>query len=253
MGELRARMEGDLRLKGVAEVTRTEYLRCTCRLAAYYRRSPAALGADEVRAYLLHLTSDLPCSPANLKMQVAARKCLYRVTLNRPAVVEKIPYPKVPRGLLDIPSPGDVAKVLGALRSPQYRMVLFCAYGSGLRVSEACNLCIGDIDSQRMLLHGRAGKGGRDRYAMLSPVLLDSLRHYYRTERAEKPFLFPAHTPAKPVRPEGVQTAACAARSLTVASPSASRPTPRGIASRHICWKLVTTFVRFRSCSATVM
>ncbi len=114
MGESRDRMEGDLLLKGLAEVTRTEYVRCAFHLAAYYRRSPAALGADEVRAYLLHLTRDLHYSPANLKMQVAALKFLSTVTLNRPAVVEKIPYPKVPRVLLDIPSPGEVAKVLGA-------------------------------------------------------------------------------------------------------------------------------------------
>ncbi len=100
MGELRDRMEGDLLLKGVAEVTRTEYVRCAFHLAAYYRRSPAALGADQGRAYLLHLTGDLHYSPANLKMQVAALKFLYTVALNRPEVVEKIPYPKVPRVLL---------------------------------------------------------------------------------------------------------------------------------------------------------
>jgi site-specific recombinase XerD len=140
-------------------------------------------------------------------MQVAALKFLYTVTLNRPEVVAQIPYPKVPRVLLDIPSPGEVAKVLGALREPKYRLVLFCAYGAGLRVSEACHLCVGDIDSQRMVLHVRAGKGGRDRYAMLSPVLLDALRQYYRTERPPKPYLFPGRLPGQPVRPEGVQTA----------------------------------------------
>ena len=207
MGQLRDRMEGDLLLKGVAEVTRAEYLRCATQLAAHYRRSPAELGADDVRAYLVHLVDTLHYSPANLKMHVAALKFLYTVTLNRPEAVARIPYPKVPRVLLDIPSPGEVAKVLGALRLPKYRTLLFCAYGSGLRVSEACHLCVGDIDSQRMVLHVRAGKGGRDRYAMLSPVLLDSLRQYYRTERPEKPYLFPGHIPGQPVRPEGVQTA----------------------------------------------
>jgi site-specific recombinase XerD len=207
MGQLRDRMEGDLLLKGLAEVTRAEYLRCATQLAAHYRRSPAELGADEVHAYLVHLVDTLHYSPANLKMHVAALKFLYTVTLNRPEVVARIPYPKVPRVLLDIPSPGEVAKVLGALRSPKYRMLLFCAYGSGLRVSEACNLCVGDIDSQRMVLHVRAGKGGRDRYAMLSPVLLASLRQYYRSERPDKPYLFPGHLPGQPVRPEGVQTA----------------------------------------------
>lgn len=207
MGELRDRMEGDLLLRGVAAVTRKEYLRCARALAAHYRRSPAELGAEQVRDYLLHLTRNLHYSAANLKMHVAAIKFLYGVTLNRPDVVDRIPYPKVPRTLLDIPSPGEVAKVLAAVRSPKYRVLLFCAYGAGLRVSEACNLCIGDIDDQRMVIHVRGGKGARDRYAMLSPVLLDALRRYYRAERPEKPYLFPGNIAGQPVRPEGVQTA----------------------------------------------
>jgi integrase len=99
-----------------------------------------------------------------------------------------------------------VAKVLAAVSSLKYRRLLFCAYGAGLRVGEACKLCPGDLDSQRRVLHVRAGKGGRDRSAMLSPVLLDSLRQYYRQEHPEKPFLFPRATPGKPAPVEGVQT-----------------------------------------------
>jgi site-specific recombinase XerD len=200
-------MEGDLLLRGLAAVTRAEYLRCARQLAAHYRRSPAELAADDLRQYLLHLARELHYSPAHLKMHVAALKFLYTVTLNRPELVARIPYPKVPRVLLDIPSPGEVAKVLSALRSPKYRMLLLCAYGAGLRVSEACNLCIGDIDAERMIIQVRAGKGGRDRYAMRSPVLLDSLRQYYRTEHPAKPYLFPSPIPGQAVRPEGVQTA----------------------------------------------
>jgi hypothetical protein len=86
-------------LRGVAAVTRKEYLRCARAFAAHYRLSPADLGAEEVRDYLLHLTRDLHYSPANLKMHVAALKFLYGVTLGRPAIVDRIPYPKVPRTL----------------------------------------------------------------------------------------------------------------------------------------------------------
>jgi len=143
-------MEGDLLLRGVAEVTRAEYLRCARQLAAHYHRSPAGLRADDLRRYLLHLAGPLHYSPATLKMHGAALKFLYTVTLNRPALVARIPYPKVPRVRLDIPSPGEVAKVLSALRSPKYRMLLLCAYGAGLRVTEACTLCIGDLDSSRV-------------------------------------------------------------------------------------------------------
>ena len=200
-------MEGDLLLKGLAEVTRAEYLRCARQLAAHYRRSPAELGAEDLRAYLFHLARTLHYSPANLKMHVAAIKFLYTVTLNRPDVVARIPYPKVPHPLLDIPSPGEVAKVLSAVRQLNYRMVLFCAYGAGRRGRAACNLCIGDLDSERLVIQVRAGKGGRDRDAMLSPVLLAALRQYYRAARPAKPYLFPGPIPTRPVRPEGVQTA----------------------------------------------
>ena len=96
MGTLRDRMDGDLRRRGYAEVTRSEYLRSVYQFVAYYRCSPAELNAEDVRAYLLHLAQDLSFSPANLKMRVAALKFLYNITLGRPDVVERIAFPKVP-------------------------------------------------------------------------------------------------------------------------------------------------------------
>ena len=84
MGELRDRMDGDLRLRGLAEVTRAEYLRCAAHFVAYYRVSPRQLGAEDVRSYLLHLVEDLHFSPANLKIHIAAIKFLYTVTLEPP-------------------------------------------------------------------------------------------------------------------------------------------------------------------------
>lgn len=207
MGQFRDRMDGDLRLRGLAEVTRAEYLRCAKQFVAHYRRSPDALGTEDVRRYLLHLVEDLGFSPANMKIHIAAIKFLYSVTLDRPDVVARVRFPKVPVKLLDIPSPSEVAAVLSELTSPVYRTLLFCAYGAGLRVAEACRLCVGDVDAKRMVLIVRNGKGGRDRYAVLSPVLLDALRQYYRTIRPPQPFLFQGKVPGKPVPVEGVQTA----------------------------------------------
>lgn len=207
MGQLRHRMDGDLRLRGLSEVTRAEYLRCATHFAAHHSVSPAQLGAEDVRRYLLHLVEDLHFSPSNMKIHIAAIKFLYSVTLGRPEVVAQVKFPKVPLTLLDIPSPTEVATVLSELRSPVYRTLLLCAYGSGLRVAEACKLCVGDIDSQRMVLIVRSGKGGRDRYAMLSPVLLDALRSYYRQLRPPQPYLFQGKVPGKPVPVQGVQTA----------------------------------------------
>lgn len=100
--------------------------------------------------------------------EVTRAEFIYSVTLYRPDVVARVRSPKVPLELLDIPSPTEVAAALSELESPVYRTLLLCAYGAGLRVSEAANLCSGDIDSKRMVPIVRNGKGGRDRYAMLS-------------------------------------------------------------------------------------
>ena len=234
MGKLRDRMEADLVLKGYAEVTRTEYLRCARQLAAHYRRPPAELGAEDVRHYLLHLVHDLGYGPANLKMHVAALKFLYNVTLLLPGVVERLAYPKVPRILLDIPGPTEVAAALAEVKSAKYRVVLLCAYGAGLRVREACNLCVGDIDSQRMVLIVRAGKGNRDRYAMLSPFLLDGLRRYYREHRPPQPYLFPGAIAGQPIRPESVQTALRAALARSGVSKRITPHTLRHAFATHL-------------------
>jgi site-specific recombinase XerD len=207
MGQHRDRMDGDLRLRGLSEVTRREYLRCAAHFVAHYRVSPEQLGAEDVRRYLLHLVGDLHFSPSNLKIHIAAIKFLFTVTLDRPEVVERVKFPKVPMKLLDIPSPTEVAAVLWELESRVYRTLLYCAYGTGLRVSEACNLCVGDIDSKRMVIIVRNGKGSRDRYAMLSPVLLEVLRSYYRQLRPPQPYLFQGKVPGRPVPAQGVQTA----------------------------------------------
>jgi len=202
------RMDGDIRLRGLSPVTREEYLRRIRHFLAHFDEvSPDQLSAEDVRNYMLHLADVLHVGPANRKTTIAAIKFLYNVTLDRPEVVARMRFPKVPRPLLDIPSPSEVAAVLSELDSPVYRTLLFCAYGAGLRVSEACTLCVGDIDSKRMVIIVRSGKGGRDRYAVLSPLLLDTLRNYYRQFRPPQPYLFQSRFPGRPVPVSGVQTA----------------------------------------------
>lgn len=207
MGTIEDRMDGDLRLRGLSQVTRTEYRRRVGHFVGFYDVAPDQLGAEDVRRYMMHLVDELHIGPANLKTHIAAIKFLYNVTLDRPEVVARVRFPKVPVKLLDIPSPTEVAAVLAELDSPVYRTLLFCAYGAGLRVSEACHLCVGDIDSKRMVIIVRDGKGARDRYAVLSPVLLEALRRYYRQVRPPQPYLFQGKFPGKPVPVEGVQTA----------------------------------------------
>ena len=125
---------------------------------------------------------------------------LYRVTLDRPGVVRRIPFPRQVRERLpEILSPGEVAQLLGAVRRPKHRAMLMVAYGAGLRASELCALIPADIDSQRMLIRVRAGKGDKDRYVMLSPRLLAALREYWRLRPPEGPYLFPSPRPGKPL------------------------------------------------------
>jgi site-specific recombinase XerD len=181
-----------------------------------------------VRRYLLFLLEEQHFSASNLKIHIAAIKFLFTVTLNRPQVVDAVKFPKVAQKLLDIPSPSEVAAVLSELRSPVHRTVLLCGYGAGLRVSEACKLCVGDIDSKRMVIVVRAGKGGHDRYAVLSAVLLDALREYYRRVRPPQPYLFQGKLPGHPIPVQAVQTAL---RMALVRSGVSKRITPHTL--RH--------------------
>lgn len=204
MGALRERMAADLRLRGLTENTQKTYLTCVRQFAAHFRRSPAELGEAEIRAFLDHLTRERKASAATRCVYVGALHFLYRVTLGRPHVVSKIPYPRRRESLPDILSPGEVERLLASVRSVKQRAILMAAYGAGLRVSEICSLRTADIDSRRMLIHVRAGKGGKDRYAMLSERLLATLREYWRLARPAGLYLFPGTNPGKPLSTKAV-------------------------------------------------
>src|SRR5579872_970731 len=161
MGRIRERMEADLELKGFARTTRKDYLLRVRHFVAHFGRSPDELGEDDVRQFLLHLVRDRGVRATTHRMYVAALKFLFLVTLQRPEVVAAIPWPKVPRTLPDILSGGEVERLLGAVRSLKHRALLMTAYGAGLRISEACTLEVGDIDSNRMFIHVREGKRGK--------------------------------------------------------------------------------------------
>lgn len=206
MGAVRERMGQDLRLRRYSENTIREYLRSAKRFVAYFMRHPSGLGAKEVRAYLMHRVES-GASPSVQKMDVAAIRFLYAVTLNRPEVIAEMVWPKVPWRLPSILSDGEVSSLLDGFRSPKMRLVVMTTYSGGLRVLEACRLEPGDIDSRRMLLRVREGKGGRERWVMLSERLLDSLREYWRQFRPSGPYLFPGRDGRGHVCPTTVQRA----------------------------------------------
>ena len=200
MGELRDRMAVDLRLRGMSPVTQRMYLGCAERFVAFHGRSPKRLGEKEVRAFLDHLVREKRVARSTHAVYVAAIHFLYRNTLDRPGEVQRIPYPRrVSERLPEILSPSEVEQLLGAVRSLKHRAMVMVAYGAGLRVSEVLSLTAADIDSKRMLIHVRAGKGDKDRYVMLSARLLATLRAYWRQRPSRDEYLFPSPRPGQPL------------------------------------------------------
>jgi len=209
MGALCQKMKLDMMLKNLAEGTQSQYLRVGQQLAAYFMRSPAELGEAEVKEYLGHVLA-AGASPEKLKMQVAGLKFLYGVTLNRPEVADRLPWPKVAHKKPDILSGTEVEKLLGAVHGVVSAMALTTAYAAGLRISETCALRVEDLDSRRGLIHVRLGKGKKDRYVMLSATLLPMLRRYWLAVRPPAGLLFPGRKSGTHIQPETVRKALAA-------------------------------------------
>jgi site-specific recombinase XerD len=207
MGQLRDKMEQDLKLRGYRPKTTTEYLRWGGLFAQHYERSPLKMGEAEIRGFLLYQLDEKKVRPASHKMAVAALKFLYGVTLGRPEVAVKIPWPRVPYRLPDILDGTEVQALLEALVTTQHQAVVMTTYAAGMRISEACTLRTCDLDSKRGLIHIRDGKRGRDRYVMLSERLLLFLRVYWKLERPPGTLLFPGATQTGCISPEAVRKA----------------------------------------------
>lgn len=205
MGTIREKMKADLDLRGCALTTKKEYLQRARNFVAFHGRSPAAMGEPEIRKFLLNLVNEKRAGPATVHMYVAAIKFLYSTTLERPEVAAKIPWPKRPQTLPDILTGEEVERLFREIRSLKHRAILMTAYGGGLRISEACSLAISDLDSKRMLIHVREGKGSKDRYVMLGQRLLDVLRVYFRSARPPGPYLFPGAIPGRPITTSAVE------------------------------------------------
>jgi integrase/recombinase XerD len=212
MGELRDRMIQDLTLTGYSPSTARIYLHYARSFAKHFKRSPAEMGKNEVREYLLHLLDERKLSHETYRQAHAAIKFLYTVTLERAVEVETIPRHRSQRAQLpDVLSGTEVEALFGAVRSPKYRVALMAIYSGGLRVSEACRLQVADIDSKRGVIHIRRGKGAKDRYIMLSERLLTALREYWKITRPSG-YLFPGQHGKGHVAPSSVRaTLACAA------------------------------------------
>ena len=171
---LRRRMIEDMEIRNLALNTQKSYVEHVARFAGHFHVSPDKLGPEEIRAYQVHLTHEKALAPSSIIVAVSALRFLYGVTLRRDwAFNIAIPAPQLPQKLPVILSPGEVAHFLSCVTHVRNRTILSVCYAAGLRISEAVNLKVGDIDSSRMALRVEQGKGQKDRYTLLSPRLLE--------------------------------------------------------------------------------
>jgi site-specific recombinase XerD len=191
MTPLRQRMLDDMQLRNLRPETQRNYLNHVANFAQYFKRSPELLDIEAVRQYQLYLLNERKLSPETINQYVSSVKFLYLTTLEMPWTPEHFPRVRRPHKLPVVLSQEEILAFFDYVPSLKYRAALMVCYGAGLRVSEAVALKVSDIDSQRMLLRVEQGKGGKDRYAMLSPRLLDVLRRYWRAARP-KDYLFPS-------------------------------------------------------------
>jgi len=181
---LRQRMLEDMRMRKLSDKTQSQYLRAVRRFTAYLGRPPDTASAEELRRYQLHLV-DEGVSPASLNAAISGLKFFFDISLDHPEVMSRMQPVHLPRTLPVVLSREEVARLIEASGNLKHQTALAVAYGTGLRVSEVVSLKIGDIDSQRMTLRVEQGKGHKDRYAMLSPILLGRLRAWWRVARAQ--------------------------------------------------------------------
>ena len=200
---LRQRMIEDMALRKLAPTTQSHYLRAVINLTCFLGRSPDTASPEDLRRYQLHLV-ETGISSIMLNHTMTALRFFFGVTLDHAEVMARTSSVREPRKLPVVLSREEVARLIDAAGKPKYQAVLSVAYGAGLRASEVVALKLGDIDSTRMTLRVEQGKGHKDRYAMLSPVLLQCLRVWWQTAHAKGKlldggWLFPGQNPINPM------------------------------------------------------
>jgi integrase/recombinase XerD len=194
---LRRRMIEDMSIRKFAAKTQHDYVQRVKDFAGFLGRSPATAESEDVRRFRLHLASSGAGAP-KINATVSALRFFFKVTLDRVDLTKHLSFMREPRKMPVVLSPDEVARFLEAAPGIKYKAALSVAYGAGLRVSEVVSLKVSDIDSKRMMLRVEQGKGHKDRHAMLSPVLLELLRDWYRIAHPQG-WLFPGQNPVNPM------------------------------------------------------
>ena len=211
MSELRRKMMADLKVRNYAERTCEIYITRVAEMAQHFGRSPDRISHKEVRDYLRYLVMERGVSRSAYVQTTASLRFLYGTTLDRPGMIHYLPYPRQKRRQPVVLSRDEVARLLKAIPNLKHRTVAMTQYGAGLRISEALHLQPSDIDSDRMVITVRHGKGDVDRQVILSKVLLGALRRYWRVY-APACWLFSGKDPQDPLGVSTIQRAIKEAR-----------------------------------------
>ena len=201
MTRLRQMMLEELERRNYSPRTIECYIREVKDFANYFHRSPDRLGPQHIREYQAYLFRQRKLSPSSVTQRLAALRFFFIKTLKRSWSVAETPYPKKVQHLPSVLSQEEVTQLINAAPTPFYRILLMTLYATGARRAEVTRLKVSDIDSQRMVVHIQGGKGRKDRDVMLSPVLLEALRDYWRRLKP-KTWLFPGsrwHTAPDPI------------------------------------------------------
>ena len=205
MRPLRRRMIEDLQVRNLAPTTQQTYVRCVARFARHFSCAPDRLGAEQIRAFQVHLVTQAKASYGVLSQYVNALRFFYRVTLGKPWMIERIPYPKQAKRLPVILTREEILRFLDGISNLKHRAILTTCYAAGLRISEVARLRVEDIDSARGVIRVRQGKRRKDRIVPLSPTLLEMLRAYWRAVRPASGWLFPGYGHDRPICRRTVQ------------------------------------------------
>ncbi len=198
MTHLRKAMLEELQRRNMSQITARVYLHAVEEFSLYYNMPPDQLGPEHIRQYQAHLFTDRKLDATSVSQQLSALRFFFVKTLKRPLLVGDMPFPKRPIRLPDILCREEVERLIGCAANLLHRVWMLILYATGMRREELVHLKVSDIDSTRMLIHIRQGKGQRDRDVMLSPRLLDELRDYWRWAQPKpKSYLFPGKGPGR--------------------------------------------------------
>ena len=192
MTTLRQRVLDELQRRNYSSETTRGYIHAIKQFADYFGKSPEDLGGQEIRQFQLHLLRDKKLAPGTVEGRMSALRFLYKKTLKRRDIAyDDLVFPKTPRKLPVVLSPEEVSRMIEAAPNLMHRTILMVLYATGIRRTEASLLKVSDVDSERMVIHVRQGKGSRDRDVPMTPKLLAALREYWQWKQPTN-YLFPS-------------------------------------------------------------